>query len=351
MTMRINEYQHRNGLIKSIGLFLFDLISSFFIPNKQIEVDNYTAKILIIRNDKIGDVVQNTHIFKEIKTKYPRSKITFLVSNIGYEVVKEDRFINNYIVYNQVFRGKNKLKNYLNVIKKIRKEKFDVGIDLRASLTNIIFLLWMGNIKKTISYYNIGGGKGFLTNPIKFVYGKHTIDFDRELVEKGMDFEFVNKYPKLQYSVKDFIELNELITRYNLNVKDYICICPIASSLDRQWDLNKWERLIIKLSENNKIFLLGTNEKKEILEVFKARGLSNNINLLIDKNLRVLSLFLSKAKVVITNDGGIMHLSWTSGVKTIALWGSADKTMDKPLLNSVVLDKDKTRWKEVVELI
>ena len=148
--------------------YYFDKITSFFIHSKKHEIKN-PKKILFIRNDHIGDMVYSTHVFREVKKRFPNTKIGVIATASNREIIEKDPYVDKIfeidLFWRRGFRG---FPDYFKVLKQIRKEKFDVGIDLRKSKLNVFFFLWVPRIKSRISFYNINGGKAFLTHPVLY---------------------------------------------------------------------------------------------------------------------------------------------------------------------------------------
>lgn len=321
---------------KAIFLSIFDALTSFFIKSKKIEIKD-PRKILVIRNDHIGDVVLSSGIFREIKKKYPNAKITALVSPQAAPIIEKNKNVDNIIKLGLFWRNL-KLKsliNYWKVLRQIRKEKFDVGIDVRASLINIIFLLWLGKIKKRTSYYNLSGGKAFLNEPVLFDKEEHTIKIDINLAKKALNIKTENYWPEIATDEKDEKGL-ELFVKKN-KLKKFICVYPGATNELKRWSVEKFEEVILRFSKHHpdyKILLIGGSDDREI--IYKL-GKNKNCLPVIDFNLRLLYLLFKKSSLVIANDGGPMHIAWLSGARVIALWGPINLKLMRPLKNSIVL--------------
>jgi heptosyltransferase II len=337
---------------KAIIYYLIDLLTSLVIKSKPVEIKS-PKNILIIRNDHIGDVVLCSQVFREIKRKYPSSKITALVSPISKSLLEKNPHVDKILSLDLFWRNKRpkSLMNYFRILNKIRDEKFDVGIDIRGSLMNIIFLLWLPGIRKRVSYFNASGGKSFLTNPIKYERLEHTIKFDADLVAKGLDFKIKNYWPEIITDKSDENSVNKFLKENGL--KKYICICPGATNLGKQWPVERFDALIKRLNtklRDHVIILCGASSDSKIIDY-----LSKNKNTLplMNFNLRLLSLLFKKSQMVIANDGGALHIAWVSGAKVLALWGPIDLVSIMPLGKSRIIhhqDKIKTT-KNLMDLI
>jgi len=330
-------YQTRSqSKSKAMVYYLIDVITSFFIKNKPVETKN-PENILIIRNDHIGDVVLCSQVFREIKKKYPSSKITAIVSPLSKSLLEKNSHVDKIITLDRfsINRIINSLFRYFKVLKEIKKEKFDVGIDITASLPNIIFLLWMPGIKKRVSYFNVSGGRAFLTNSLEYQRRDHTIKFDADLVEKGLNFKIENYWPEIILDKADKKLVNDFLKENNL--KKYICICPGATNTKKQWSIEKFDALIKRLNINLKDYKIilcgGKNDSKIINHLSKNK----NTFTLLNFNLRLLSHLFKKSQMVIANDGGALHIAWVSGAKVLALWGRIDLTTIRPLKRSIII--------------
>ena len=83
-----------------------------------------TNSVLFLRyDDKIGDMVVSTLLYREIKKQYPNIKIYVLCGKNSKEIIKYNPYIDNIYIYNNKF-----FKDFF-VYKQIRKENIDLVID------------------------------------------------------------------------------------------------------------------------------------------------------------------------------------------------------------------------------
>ena len=106
-------------------------------------------EICVCRIDKIGDLIMTTPILKVIRLNWPQCKITLLASNINSKVLKNSHLIDKIIVINH----KDNLFNKLNKIKTIRRQSFDLFINLSPSNLSFVYSLFSkSNLKSTIIF-------------------------------------------------------------------------------------------------------------------------------------------------------------------------------------------------------
>jgi len=117
-----------------------------------------SKKVLILKYDRIGDMVVTTPIFRELKNAYPNISISVLASEENKDVIRYNPYIDK--IYTNY---KNSILNDLSTLLKLRKKSFDVCIELEHSvIPHAIFRLKIINPKKIISIHKDGryGVKG-----------------------------------------------------------------------------------------------------------------------------------------------------------------------------------------------
>jgi len=139
-------------------------------------------KVLILKYDRIGDMIVTTPIFRELKNAYPNLSISVLASSINKDVIKYNPYIDNIFI-----NYKNSVLGDLPTLLKLRKKNFDICIELEHSvIPHAIFRLKIINPKKIISIHKDGryGVKGselelydyFTKNDKKNHFGKIWLD-------------------------------------------------------------------------------------------------------------------------------------------------------------------------------
>ena len=111
-------------------------------------------KILLIRLSALGDVVFNIPLANLIKKSGAR--LDWLVSEKGYDVVYNNPCVDNVILvpYEKWKKSGNIFKNfleYLEIIKKIRKEKYDIVIDTQLILKSFIWTKFSNGKRRIVA--------------------------------------------------------------------------------------------------------------------------------------------------------------------------------------------------------
>ncbi|MCA9407461.1 MAG: glycosyltransferase family 9 protein, partial [Candidatus Omnitrophica bacterium] len=108
--------------------------------------------ILIIRTDRIGDVVLTTSILQPLRQCFPKSRISMLVSPVTFDLVNGHKDIDEVFVDDRADLHKG-LAGFLRLIKEIKRKDFDVAIIFHTKKrTNA--LCYFAGIPRRIGYRN-----------------------------------------------------------------------------------------------------------------------------------------------------------------------------------------------------
>ena len=136
----------KNKIIKA---FLLKILTN----KKKVNFDiKKSKKVLILKYDRIGDMVVTTPIFRELKKAFPEISISVLASQINKDVIRNNPYIDE--IYTNY---KNSIFSDLPTLLRLKKKRFDVCIELEHSvIPHAIFRLKIINPKKIISIHKDG---------------------------------------------------------------------------------------------------------------------------------------------------------------------------------------------------
>lgn len=106
--------------------------------------------ILIIQQKMIGDVLTSTILFEALRKKYPKAKLHYLINTHTVPVTENNPFIDEWVLFTPEIE-KNTSKFYA-FLKQIRREKYDVVIDVYGKLSSNLITLF-SKAPKRIAYH------------------------------------------------------------------------------------------------------------------------------------------------------------------------------------------------------
>ena len=295
-------------------------------------------KVLMIKNDKIGDMILSTNIFREFKKNLPNSEITVIASKANKSLIEKNKNISHILTADYPPTSYKALLNYLKTLRLLRKQNFDLGVDLRGSIFNILFFLTLSKVKYKTGFYNRKLSKFLLDFPYKKDRISKHVTYQRiDLMNKALGFDSKDYWPEIQTSLSDERKATSFLKKHKL--KKFISVIPDASVPSKQWPMINFDKTIKHFEKKypkHKILLLGTDKEK--ISFLHERNPKTITTSPLD--LREVYLILKESSLVLCHDGGMMHLAWPSKVNLIALieqhlGGEYYKPLNKNSINIV----------------
>ena len=92
-----------------------------------------SKKILILKDDRIGDMIILTPVFRELKSAYPEIKISVMASSVNKDVIRYNPHIDKvYVSEASVFF------KYYQICRYLRKEKFELEKQIKNESENLM---------------------------------------------------------------------------------------------------------------------------------------------------------------------------------------------------------------------
>lgn len=352
--------------IDAIGYILKRLIS---LKNRIFNNlgESQLLNILIIRLDHIGDCILTTPAIKYLRKKFPDAHISILVNSVSVEIIKNNPDIDEYIVYDALWfkrsasarplRDSVAFGNIFNLIKKLKKEKFDLAVDFRGDIRNI-FLAFLSGIKKRVGY-GIGGGGFLLTKEVEYISGIHEVEKNINVAEgiadaKGSLFNGepsdIDLQPVLyltkenEDAIDGFFKENNIKKAEGLAEEDFLIgIHPGTGTQSKLWSEDKWSKLADRLIDlyNAKIIITGSLEEKGMLTEI-SKNMKNKPVLAYDLSLSQLSALIKRYKFLISVDSAPMHIASAFAIPVVAIMSAINKKEEWGPIGekNVIIQKD-----------
>jgi lipopolysaccharide heptosyltransferase II len=301
-------------------------------------------KILLINPFGIGDVLFTTPVIHTLKEAFPGVKLGYLCNSRTRAVLESNPCIDYVFVYNRdEFEALRKktifawLKKSVGFLARIKKEHFDLALDFSLN-TQFGFLCWFAGIKERIGYDFKGRGR-FLTKKtgLSGYSDKHIVEYYSGLL-KLLGIELKYKKLELYLREEDIKRAEEILTGAGIAQSDLVGVIPGAGrswgkdAFLKHWPPDNFAELADKIIENYrvKIIIMGDSTEQEIAQRIKKHMKHEALDLSGMTTTGQLAALLSKMKLVITNDGGPLHMAVALGIKTISIFGPVDERVYGP---------------------
>lgn len=316
-------------LFDIVGNLIFSPVRLFHKKNKRIDD---IKNILIIRTAFIGDIIMTLPILKPLKEKFPHAKIGFVASKEGCELLKGNPYIDKLYPFNPFwFYGSSK-KEYLDFIREMRKEQFDLIIEARGDIREILFLAFPLRSRFKLSY-GFGGGTYLLTHIVPFQEMKHRIEYHLDMARylgcrtEGIDWA-IHLTEDEKKRVGEILDSNKIR-------RPFIAVHPGSRLPLKRWSDEKYAALYDNLIGRYGIplLILGSGKEKAIVQGIVKDMKHRPIMLTGELSLRELAGVLSGASLFICNDSAPMHIAAAMKTPTVALFGPSKSIETAPYGN------------------
>lgn len=286
-------------------------------------------KILVIKLSSIGDVLHATPVVHNLRLKFPKIYISWLVSPPANILLQENTDVDELIIWDRrifdsaaykadlitVFRTLKNARHLLN------KKDFDVVLDLQGLLLTGI-LSCMSNAPRRIGIHERHEGNSFfMTEMADDTNEKHKILRYMTALRPFGIYDFVpGLILKIPENLNDFAK--KFWISHNIDLTKKILFVHMRTSWQtKNWPLDFFAETICKISFDVQIIFCGSNEDIVFIEQVKKKIDKVSLSLAGKVNLMQLAALFKTGKLLLTGDTGPLYIAEAVGLKTLSLWG------------------------------
>jgi lipopolysaccharide heptosyltransferase II len=307
------------NIINILGRFFFA-----FLKNRKQPIPNNIKKILVIRTGSLGDVLLITPLLHALRESFPSAYIAVLIPPLAHECLMDNPYVNKIITADLALRRGT--FNPLKIMRlgfRLRKEQFDLGLDLRGDVRNML-ILYLSKTKYRVSFGNTSGGD-FLLHKVVTYRKKHEIDSSLDLL-RALGIEMKNRNMVLKVDESDSSFIRKLLAKQGIRRGEFIVgFHPSSSWMFKDWPAEKFAQLGDHLTAQYgaKVIILGKNKKDyEIAQRISHLMAMKPILAMDDLNLRQMVALIAQMAVFVCNSSAPAHLAAVTSTPTIVLFGS-----------------------------
>ena len=282
---------------------------------------NKSANILIVRTDRIGDVVLTTPVFKALRQAYPHARITVMVSPTTKDLVDGNPYVNDVMTDDRQGRHKS-FTGMLHLARDIRQRGFDVVLIFHTK-RRYNLACYLAGVPARVGYQNDKWG-WLLTHPHKDTRSlgqKHEVRYCLDVL-KTVGIEGV--MPELLVPGQKNAEVwaNQWFEQEGLTAGEMIAIHPGASDITKIWPAQCFVELINALQQRYafKIVIIGGKETSVIADGIMRSVKGKVYDLTAKSSVGQMVSILRRCRMLISNDSGPVHVASAVGIHVISLF-------------------------------
>jgi len=284
-------------------------------------------KILIVKPSSLGDVVHSLPFLNAVKERFPKAEIHWVIAKglegllTGHPMIHKVWLINK-DMWKKTTHIPHSFKEIHTLFRKLRKEHFDIVVDLQGLLRSGIITMMTGAPLRVGFKEAREGSRFFYTHKI----------------EGGKDIHAVDRYLKiagfLGCTTTDIyfpfpLSFNSSpITHHSSLSGDYAVIVPGARKPANRWPARKFGELASMLPLRT--LVIGSSSDTMLADEVVKTSKGNATSIAGKTNIKGLIEVIRGAKFVVSNDTGPMHIAAALGVPVFAIFGPADPKRTGP---------------------
>ena len=269
-------------------------------------------KVLIIQTAFLGDVILATGLIEKIKQTAPDAIVDFLLKKGNESILANNPQVRKVLIFDK----KHRVESVYSLIRKIRREKYDLVLNLHRFASSGIIALCSAGTRIV----------GFDKNPFSFLYsrsykheigksGVHEIDRNALLVEDWCGKERI--MPRLYISGED----EKKIVAYQQ--QPYVCMAPGSVWFTKRLPKAKWVELLDNLSRDFNVYLLGAPGEKRLCEEIIEQTINRRvISLAGELSITASAALMKDAIMNVVNDSAPLHIAGAVNAPVCAVFCS-----------------------------
>lgn len=289
-------------------------------------------RILIIRTDRMGDVILSTPVIRALRQAHPEAYLAMMVAPANRELVEGNPDLNAVVLFDQ--KGEHRgWRGTLRLARLLKAQRFDTALILHST-NRVVLVSWLAGIPRRIGYAR--RLPWLLTHRRSYVKRqgqKHELEYNLDLLAlirvnlKGSDpigsdptgFRlFVPTTAAQEAKVDDFLKSRRLA-----DGKPLIAIHPGASCPSKRWRPERFAEVADRLAQRHQAEILVVTGPDA---VENGRAVARGMRQPAHEALGLFSLgetaaLLKRVRCLISNDSGPVHLACAVGTPVVSIFG------------------------------
>lgn len=277
-------------------------------------------RILVVRTDRIGDVILTLPMLEVLRKNFPQAHIAILIRQYTRELLEGNNNIDEILFYDDG----NTLFPFFRMAATLRKGRFDVAFVTYPRL-RLAWLIWCAGIPLRVGtgyrWYSL------LFNKRVFVHrrfaDRHEAEYNLDLL-KAVDGEVQNvPIPHIDVLPRLTSEVRKRLSEFGISSdKTLIILHPGSGGSARNWSSEKFGALGRKLLQLPDVQVIVTGGKgEETLVQSVADMISANTPVIVNQlSLQGYAALAKLASLLVANSTGPLHIAAAVETPVIGLY-------------------------------
>jgi predicted lipopolysaccharide heptosyltransferase III len=305
----------------------------FFGAERPLPPPGEIRRVLVVKIWAIGEVIMATPAFRALRELLPEAHITMLTGRAAYPVVELSPRFDKVLAVDEAVFLKPKPAVLLSLVKKLRRERYDLVVSLHHAWQFGVFAALTG-ARHRVGFDRRREGFAYSTG-VKPEPGRHQVNEYFDLV-KALGTTGEPGPLEIYTDESDEIRADEAMGRLKEAGKRAALVAPgggvnpKTKMPEKRWPAERYAALIEMLAPDFALALVGGPGDEEAGVAVAGKLKAEVTNLIGRTTLRELYALSARADLFVGNDSAPMHLAAAAGAPTVAVFGPTDPTLNGP---------------------
>ena len=283
------------------------------------------GKVLVVRFSAMGDVILTLPVIDALRERFPGARIDYAVKREFAELVANHPGIARV----WAFEDKSGFKGLRALTRELTAQRYDLVVDLHRNLRSG-YVRWLGGAMMRRAYRKLSLPRILLTRtPLNFLRDAPPVSdrYFTALEDFGIGRE--GRRPRLFLAAGAVA--SAAAARDAGGLSEYLAVAPGARHPTKQWPAERFVEAAAGLAgpEWAAVVLGGGSDRAvaaAVSEGLRARGV-RTLNLAGQLALSDSAAMIAGARLVLTNDSGLMHVADALDVPLVAVFGPTSREL------------------------
>jgi lipopolysaccharide heptosyltransferase II len=310
-------------LLRTIALFPIVPLLPWWRPRLE-----PVGKILVIRLDRLGDLVLTLPLIAAVKRQWPSAELTLLCREATAPLAQAQPEIDRVITLpdSATHVGRRLLGWPLPdaLVRRLQEERYDMVIDpFSGEELETAWLAWKCGARVRLGFSS--AGRGFLFTHRVAPDRRHSMLKQQQCLLAAIDIEMAMEQPRLILTEAERQTAAQRLRQSGLDpTRPIIGIHPGGFYPTQRWPLGRFLELARQLEEaDRQIAFFGTRaEERLIAQIGTEAG--ERVGVFFGLELREFIALMSWCRLIVCNNSGPLHLATALGLPTVSTMGPTD---------------------------
>jgi len=279
---------------------------------------NGSHRILLIRPDRLGDVLLTTPVIQALKQNFPNSSLTLMTQQVLKPLFSPLSDLDDYMTYDPSAEHLG-VAGLLRLRDQIKEKNFDIAITFQShfKISTALFLSGVtrrvGPFSKLHSFLLLNHGVFQKRSEVKMHESQYNLDLLKKI---GIKNPGIDLSTQVSFSSSASSHVNDWLIKKHWNSNErFVVVHPGMGGSALNWPEKNYIELIRRLLKGYKVCVTGGRlERNLLMRIKKELNSVDQSNLIFfgedgQSSLEQLAALFSRASVVVAPSTGPLHLA------------------------------------------